>query len=73
MYKSTAGKIEDKDVENRLEYNGQERYDISPDIDDSDVVFAEKDDFIPSSSEINKKIFSNILKSSIMHMGGQGK
>ncbi len=46
LYKHTAGEIESEDVENRLEYNKKERYDVSPNIDMPDVVFSEKEDII---------------------------
>ena len=40
-YRKTAGEIEARDVQKRLNYNSESRKNIRPDIDRTDVVFAE--------------------------------
>lgn len=39
-YYNTAGEIEARDVEKRIDYNAEQRKNIRPDIDNNDVVFA---------------------------------
>ena len=41
QYRNTAGEIEARDAENRLNLNAEQRKNTRPDIDRSDVVFAE--------------------------------
>ena len=41
LYESTAGEIESRDVEKRLNYSAEQRKNTRPDIDRTDVVFAE--------------------------------
>lgn len=41
LYESTAGEIESRDVSNRLDYTSEQRKNTRPDIDRTDVVFAE--------------------------------
>lgn len=41
LYESTAGEIESRDVEKRLNYSAEQRKNTRPDIDRTDVVLAE--------------------------------
>lgn len=41
LYRSTAGEIEARDVSNRLDYTSEQRKNTRPDIDRTDVVFAD--------------------------------
>jgi hypothetical protein len=42
LYRSTAGEIEARDVSNRLDYTSEQRKNTRPDIDRTDVVFADE-------------------------------
>ncbi len=53
LYKATAGEIEARDVANRLDYTSEERKNTRPDIDRTDVVFADGESVSYLSAESN--------------------
>lgn len=54
LYKATAGEIEARDVEKRLNYTVEQRKNTRPDIDRKDVVFADGSTGISLSQDISK-------------------
>lgn len=54
LYDSTAGEIESRDVEKRLNYSAEQRKNTRPDIDRKDVVFADGSTGISLSQDISK-------------------
>ena len=57
LYDATAGEIEARDVENRLNYSAEQRKNTRPDIDRSDVVFADGNvsSFLSKGNESDSK------------------
>ena len=62
QYKNTAGEIEARDVENRLNLTAEERKNTRPDIDKSDVVFAEGGVLHYSAKESNNSSIKQQLR-----------
>lgn len=54
LYRNTAGEIEARDVEKRLNYTEEQRKNIRPDIDRTDVVFADGSTGISLSKDISE-------------------
>lgn len=54
LYESTAGEIESRDVEKRLNYSAEQRKNTLPDIDRTDVVFADGSTGISLSKDISE-------------------
>lgn len=67
LYDATAGEIEARDVENRLNYSAEQRKNTRPDIDRSDVVFADGNvsSFLSKGNESDSKRLIQLIQENI--------